>query len=239
MGPSKVDVHVAADADAASRFAAARVEELLAEGLDQRERAHIALAGGNTPIPAYELAARRIGDWSRVDLWFGDERAVPPDDPESNFRAVSAAFGQADGLDQDAIHRIEGELGPERAAARYAEEISARIPTSGSGIPVLEIAFQGIGPDGHTASLFPRHPALEADGLCVGVHGASKPPPERISMTLPLLRAARRIVFLVTGREKAQAVARMLAGPDPEVPASMLAGPNCELIADSAAASEI
>jgi 6-phosphogluconolactonase len=232
-------VHVSSDLDSATRLAASRIEDMAAEAVDQRHVAHIALAGGETPIPTYELAARRIGDWSRIEVWFGDERAVPPDDPESNYRAVSAALAPAQGLDPASVHRIEGELGAETAADRYGEAVRERVKVSSAGVPVLDLAFQGIGPDGHTASLFPGNPAVEADGTCVPVHNSPKPPPDRVTLTVPVLRAARRIVFLVAGKEKAHAVARMLAGEDPQVPSSLLVGPKTELILDRAAAGEL
>ncbi len=232
-----VDVHVAPDPEAASRLAAARLAELTAEALDLRGHAHLALAGGTTPRPTYELSAERIGDWSRIGVWFGDERAVPPDDPESNFRMVVEALDGAHGLGAEGIHRVEGERGAEKAAQRYGEALEAALPAGDGGIPVLDVAFQGIGPDGHTASLFPNHPALEADGICVPVHDAPKPPPDRVTLTLPVLRAARHVVFLVDGEEKAAAVEAMLAGPDPATPASLLVGPRAILIADEAAAS--
>jgi 6-phosphogluconolactonase len=101
---------------------------------------------------------------------------------------------------------------------------------------VLDLALQGLGPDGHTASLFPGNPAVEADGICVAVHDAPKPPPDRITLTVPVLRAARSIVFLATGDEKADAVRRLLAGPDPAVPSSLLGGERTEVIVDRAAA---
>jgi 6-phosphogluconolactonase len=234
-----VDLHVAPDLEAASRLAAARLAELVAEALDLRDHAHLALAGGKTPRRTYEQLAERIGDWSRVGVWFGDERAVPPDDPESNFRMVTEALTGAHGLGEEGIHRVEGERGADEAARRYGEALEGALPGDDEGIPLLDVAFQGLGPDGHTASLFPQHPALDADGICVAVHEAPKPPPDRVTLTLPVLRAARRIVFLVDGEEKAPAVQAMLARPDPAIPASLLVGPQTTLIADEAAASRL
>jgi 6-phosphogluconolactonase len=234
-----VDLHVAPDLEAASRLAAARLAELVAEALELRDHAHLALAGGKTPRRTYEQLAERIGDWSRVGVWFGDERAVPPDDPESNFRMVTEALGGARGVDSERIHRVEGERGAAEAARRYGESLAAAVPAADAGVPVLDVAFQGLGPDGHTASLFPDHPALHAGGICIAVHDAPKPPPDRISLTLPVLSAARRIVFLVAGEDKAPAVQAMLAGPDPATPASLLVGPRTTLIADEAAASRL
>jgi 6-phosphogluconolactonase len=233
---STVDLHVAPDPESASRLAAARLAELAAEALELRDRAHLALAGGNTPRRTYELAAEWIGDWSRIEIWFGDERAVPPDDPESNLPMVRAALAGARGLRDEAIHRVQGERGAEEAARLYAEELAGAVAAGEDGVlPILDVALQGIGPDGHTASLFPHHPALEADGLCAPVHDSPKPPPDRITMTLPVLRAARRVLFLVTGGEKAEAAAAMLSGPDPATPASLLVGRRTTVIADQAA----
>jgi 6-phosphogluconolactonase len=231
-----VDLHVAPNLEAASRLAAARIAEIVAEAVDLRGQAHLALAGGTTPRRSYELLAERIGDWSRVGIWFGDERAVPPNDPESNFRMVTEALGLGHELGPELIHRVEGERGAAEAARRYGESLDAAIPAADAGVPVLDVAFQGLGPDGHTASLFPNHPALDAGGICVAVHDAPKPPPDRVSLTLPVLRAARRVVFLVGGEEKAAAMEAMLAGADPATPASLLVGPRTTLIADEAAA---
>ncbi len=171
------------------------------EARASRGVAHIALAGGTTPRRTYELLAGEIDDWSGVEVWFGDERAVGPDDPESNYRMVQETL--LAGGSGPAVHRIEGERGPEAAAAAYAGLLAERLPTE-DGVPVLDLALQGLGPDGHTASLFPGNPAVEADGICVAVHGAPKPPPDRITLTVPVLRAARAIVFLATGGEKAR-----------------------------------
>jgi 6-phosphogluconolactonase len=219
--------------DTAAEAAAARLRSAIDDARRARGAAHIALAGGTTPRRTYELLATEIDDWMGVEVWFGDERAVGPDDPESNYRMASETLlAGGDGPD---VHRIQGERGPEEAAAAYAAEMAQRLPIE-DGVPVLDLALQGLGPDGHTASLFPGNSAVHATGVCVAVHDAPKPPPDRITLTVPVLRAARSIVFLATGAEKAEAVRGLLAGPDPEVPASLLGGDRTEVIVDREAA---
>jgi 6-phosphogluconolactonase len=226
-------VFVADTPDAASEAAADRLTTAIAAAREARGAAHIALAGGNTPRKTYALLASRIDDWTGVEIWFGDERAVGPEDPESNFRMASETL-LADGAGPE-VHRIEGERGPEEAAAAYAAELERRLPQEG-GVPVLDLALQGLGPDGHTASLFPGNPAVDATGVCVAVHGAPKPPPDRITLTVPVLRAARSIVFLATGTDKQEAVTGLLAGPDRKLPSSLLNGDRTEVIVDRDAA---
>ena len=226
-------VSVSATAAEAAEAAADRLIVAIEKARRDRGAAHVALAGGNTPRRTYELLAARMDDWGGVEVWFGDERAVGPDDPESNFRMASETL--LAGGDGPQVHRIEGERGPEEAAATYAALMRERLPSE-NGAPVLDLALQGLGPDGHTASLFPGNPAVEADGVCAAVHDAPKPPPDRITLTVPVLRAARSIVFLATGDEKAEAVRGLLAGPDPAVPASLLGGERTEVIVDRDAA---
>jgi 6-phosphogluconolactonase len=226
-------VVVSETADAAAEAAADRLIVAIDQSRRGRGAAHLALAGGNTPRRTYELLAARIDDWSGVEVWFGDERAVGPDDPESNYRMASETL-LAGGTGPE-VHRIEGERGPEEAAAAYADLMLERLPRE-NDLLVVDLALQGLGPDGHTASLFPGNPAVEADGVCVAVHGAPKPPPDRITLTVPVLRAARSVVFLATGDEKAEAVRGLLAGASPDVPASLLGGDRTEVIVDRAAA---
>jgi 6-phosphogluconolactonase len=226
-------VVVSETADAAAEAAADRLIVAIDQSRRGRGAAHLALAGGTTPRRTYELLAARIDDWSGVEVWFGDERAVGPDDPESNYRIASETL-LAGGTGPE-VHRIEGERGPEEAAAAYADLMLERLPRE-NDLLVVDLALQGLGPDGHTASLFPGNPAVEADGVCVAVHGAPKPPPDRITLTVPVLRAARSVVFLATGDEKAEAVRGLLAGASPDVPASLLGGDRTEVIVDRAAA---
>jgi len=227
-------VFVADTAEEAAAAATAHLRSAIEDARRARGAAHVALAGGTTPRRTYELLAAEIDDWTGVEVWFGDERAVGPDDPESNFRMASETL-LADGGGPN-VHRIEGERGPEEASAAYAAELEERLPIE-DGVPVLDLALQGLGPDGHTASLFPGNPVVHATGTCVAVHHAPKPPPDRITLTVPVLRAARSIVFLATGSEKADAVRGLLAGPNPDVPSSLLGGERTEVIVDRDAAS--
>jgi 6-phosphogluconolactonase len=199
---------------------------LLATAIDAdrtvRGHAHVALSGGSTVGQVYRALGPQLPDWRDVHLWYGDERVVPLDDPESTHRLATGTL-VAPGA---TWHPLAVDLGCEGAAAAYAEEL---------GDTVLDVALNGMGPDGHTASLFPGHPQLHATGVAVCVRDSPKPPPERVTLTLGKLNEARRIVMLVTGAEKAPMLARVLAGPDPDLPASLLARDRLEVIADAAA----
>ena len=210
--------------------AAERVADVLATAIDSartiRGVAHVALSGGTTPREAYALLGPRLDGWDDVHVWFADERCVDPDDPEANCRLVRETLASPGAT----IHRMRGELGPDAAAAAYALEL---------GDTLLDVVLLGMGPDGHTASLFPGSPGLDAGGAVVGVSDAPKPPPERVSLTFPTLNEARRLVLLVTGEGKADALARVVAGPDRAIPASLLARDNLEIVADEAALSRV
>jgi 6-phosphogluconolactonase len=191
----------------------------------------IALSGGGSPGPAFELAAELEPDWSSARLWWGDERCVPPDDGRSNYLLARTTL--LDRLERQPaeIHRIRGELGGEEAAAEYDRLLE--------GV-TLGLALQGIGADGHTASLFPSSPALEErERRAVAVPHDDV---ERVTMTLPVLSGAQQVVFLVLGEGKADAAARAFAGePDPATPASLLrsrAGETVVLV-DRAAAAKL
>ncbi len=231
------------DAEAACAFAAARIAADLQQALSERGVAHFSLAGGNTPRRAYALVAPLLDDWSAVELWYGDERCVGPDDPDSNHLLVAdslLAAIAAHGVSAPPIeHRMRGELGGEAAAAEYESLLRERVAADEDGLPALDVSLLGLGEDGHTASLFPGHPELTvADALCVAVHDSPKPPPDRVTLTLPVLRAARSTLLLVTGAGKAQALAGVLAGPDPRVPASLVGGPRLHVIGDEAALAD-
>jgi 6-phosphogluconolactonase len=202
----EVELRVAASAELATREAA----ELLAAAA--LRGGHVALSGGSTPRPAYEAAARLEPDWSRVEVWWADERCVPPDDERSNYRLVRESL--LDRLDRPpmAEHRVRGEQPPDEAADRYEAELE--------GV-VFDLALLGIGSDGHTASLFPNDPAL--DELRRRTAAVRRPDIDRVTVTVPQLTASETVVFLVTGEEKAPAVARSFAAePGPTTPASLV-----------------
>ena len=224
-----------ADAEAAAARAASVIERLINDARERRGVAHVALAGGETPRRAYELLAESIDDWDGVELWFGDERCVGPDDPESNYLMVAQTLLARAAIDPARVHRIPGELGPFEAARAYAAELCDHVPRDENGRPVLDVVVLGLGVDGHTASLFPGGEELDSQDICVPVTRAPKPPPERVTLSLPVLRAARHCVMLATGASKSDAVAAVIAGPDRHVPASLLRTGRLELIVDDAA----
>ncbi len=208
-----------ADARAVAAEAAALVERFVQEG-----GGTLVISGGTTPVQAYDLLAGRSGlAWGRVTVLFADERCVPPDDPESNYGMAQAKLIAR--VHPASVHRMAGELGAEEAARRYDDVLST--------LGALDLVLLGIGEDGHTASLFPGNPALEAGGLAVAVHGAPKPPPDRVSLSFQALRSARRVIVLATGSGKAEAVRRARTG---EVPAGMI--PEAIFLLDPAAAGE-
>jgi 6-phosphogluconolactonase len=210
------------DAEAVAVRAADDLVAAVREAREQRGAAHVCLAGGTSPLRCYELLDERLDDWSGVHLWYGDERCVPYEDPESNHGQVVERL-QARGA---TWHPMPAMLGPEAGAGAYEREL---------GDVVLDLTHLGMGPDGHTASLFPHHPLLDATGRVAGISDSPKPPPERITLTLPALNGSRRIVLLTTGAAKADALARVLAGPDPGTPASLLERGRLLILADGEA----
>ena len=229
------------DAESASRRAATEISRRLQSAREERGQAHLALSGGSTPARAYELLAEAIESWQQIHIWFADERCVGPEDEESNYLlARQTLLDRASGLVERNVHRMQGELGPEQGAERYAEELRSHAPLQHDGLPALDVIVLGIGPDGHVASLFPGASTLEAQAplLCLGVHDSPKPPPERITLTLPVLQAARRCVLLVTGAGKADALDAMLGEPSRHVPASLLRRGRLSVIADDAASPQ-
>ena len=191
---------------------------------------HLCITGGSTPKKAYERLAARRADWSGIDFWFTDERCVPPDHEHSNFRmADEALLSRADGA---TVHRMRGELGPNEGAADHDREYQA------AGAPAFDLILLGMGPDAHICSLFPGDDALaERERPVVGVETPGMAPlVSRITFTLTVVNASRRIVFLVTGEDKADAVARAFSGrKDPMAPASLVEGEVIVLLDEGAA----
>jgi 6-phosphogluconolactonase len=220
---------------------ASEAAERLAAAADRG--GHIALAGGSTPRRAYELAAELEADWSRATLWFGDERCVPPEHEDSNFgmarRALLSRLGA--GADAPRVERMQGERGPEEGARAYQETLREEF---GDSEPRLDLILLGLGPDMHTASLFPGDDALAAEGrLAVGVETPGMAPlVPRITLSLDAINAAHEVLFLVAGEDKADAVAGAFDdAPGPHAPASLVqpdAG-TLTLLLDPAAAAHL
>jgi 6-phosphogluconolactonase len=227
-----------ADAEAAGARAAREIARAVQDARGARGAAHIALSGGGTPRRAYELLARELDSFTGVHVWFADERCVGPEDEQSNYRLAAETLLAAAAVPDEQVHRMHGELGPHEGAERYASELVQWAPVDGQApVPVLDLIVLGIGPDGHVASLFPGAATLDAGEreTCLGLSDSPKPPPERITLTLGMLRAARRCLLMATGAGKADAVSAMLAEPDRHVPASLLRRERLTVIVDDAA----
>ncbi len=211
-----------ADLDAVARAAADVVVESAARAIAARGRFALALAGGSTPRTLYRLLAdphqpwRARIRWDAVDVFFGDERHVPSDHPDSNYRMAREALLAH--VDAASVHRIEGELADASlAAARYESDLarSFGLDPARDPPPRIDLVLLGIGPDGHTASLFPGSAALEERRRWVVAPFLEHLGAHRITLTLPVLDAARQVVFLVAGPEKASALARVLSSASP------------------------
>ncbi len=216
---ARPEIRIVPDLPALADEAAARIERVALEA-PAGTRATIALAGGGTPKAAYQQLAGRCPPWGRVEFFFGDERCVPPDAEGSNYGMAREALLDRIPLRPEQVHRMLGELPPEEGAARAEEDIRARVP--GDPWPVFDLVLLGMGPDGHTASLFPGSAEVEEPRrLAVPVHRPEMPQPWRISLTLPVLNAARRVLVVVGSADKAAMVRRAVTG-DRAIPAGRL-----------------
>jgi 6-phosphogluconolactonase len=193
----------------------------------------VVLTGGKTPEQAYEEAAKRASDWSKVDLWWGDERCVPPDHDESNYgMSKRALLDRLEGAPRS-VHRIKGELGKEEAAAQYERELDDT---------QLDLLLLGMGPDGHVASLFPNAPTLRQRKRVLPAEAGMEPFIDRVTLSVPALRSAREVLFLVAGASKADGAARAFAGePSPDTPGSLVRASDGRTVAilDRAAAAKL
>jgi 6-phosphogluconolactonase len=207
-------VQVLKDEDAVARAAADIFVNLAPQLHGNRRPFRVALAGGTTPQALYALLAsaayRSRVAWDQVSFFFGDERAVPPDHPDSNYRAANDALFRPLDISPKNIYRMRGEMPDlEAAAAAYERELQSAF--EGERVPRFDLIFLGMGPDGHTASLFPGSPALaECKRLVVPVTDAPKPPPRRLTLTVPVLNAGKLVLFMATGADKAQTLREVL-----------------------------
>jgi 6-phosphogluconolactonase len=222
-----------------------RISEQLTEDAarllaDAAERGgHVVLTGGSTPKQAYNRVAELSADWSGTEIWFSDERCVAPDHEHSNFRMADESLLSK--IEPRAVHRMQGERGPEDGASEYQKELAAVFGPD--IVPQFDLILLGIGPDAHCASLFPNNPELGIkDRPVAGVEQPGMAPlVPRITLTLPALNAGARVVFLVSGEEKAEAVARAFKGAQtPEAPSSLVQPRGeCVLLCDAAAAQHL
>ena len=210
-------VVVAADPAAVAGAGARLWVDSVRHALAARGAFHVALAGGNTPRELYRAVTSQPDldfAWHRTQVYWGDERAVPPDDAASNFGMAEAALLSGVPVGPAQIHRMPADADDLEAAARaYAATLARELATPETAVPVLDLVWLGLGDDGHTASLFPGSPLLAVrDRWVAAVHDAPHAPARRMTLTLPVLNAARRVAFVVTGRSKAGIVRDVLEG---------------------------
>ncbi len=179
------------------------IERWVDEAVAARGVAHVVLAGGSTPEALHEHLATRALPWSSIEFYFGDERCVPADDEDSNFRAAQESLLSKVPIRQEQIHRMRGEEGAE-AVPQYQSEMPAR----------FDVTLLGMGEDGHTASLFPNASSLDSPEHVIYIDDSPKPPPERVTLGLRAINASRHVAFMVTGLGKAPALAEVLADRD-------------------------
>lgn len=238
------------DKELMARAAAARLITKIVDAQSARGYASVVLTGGrngNGLLAALSSApARDAIDWSRLDLWWGDERFLPDGDPERNYTQAREALLDSVPLNPSRVHPMPASDGPyeaDAAAEVYAAELAAAAgPEDHGPVPTFDVLMLGVGPDTHVASLFPELPAVrETERTVVGVHGAPKPPPTRVTLTLPAIRSAREVWLLAAGEDKAKAAAIALSGAgEIQAPAAGAYGRSRTLwLLDTAAASQL
>jgi len=246
---STPEVIVYRDGTLLAQAVAARLVTGLTDAAAARGSASVVLTGGGIGTKVLEelaaAPARDAIDWRHLDIWWGDERFVPAGDPDRNETGARAALLDHVDADPARVHAMPGPDGPDgddpdAAAARYASWLAAAAGPQGP-VPAFDVLMLGIGPEGHVASLFPGLPALGDERPAVAVRNSPKPPPTRLSLTFPSIRAAREVWILASGEEKADAVAQALSGADPaQLPAAGARGRQRTLfLLDGAAAAKM
>ena len=242
-----IKYYVEPDAAALARRAAQYFVEMAGEAVEAQGRVRIAISGGSTPKAAFEQLAdlnqpwRWRMPWDKLDLYWVDERCVPPDDAESNYRMTREALLDRVPLRPEQIHRMEGELEPEAAAARYESELRSNFHLEGAECPRFDLVELGLGDDGHTASIFPRTEAIHEMTRLAVANRVPQLDTWRVTLTWPVINHARSVFFLIAGQQKAAILQEVLTGPlDTERLPSQLIWPSSgilTLILDRAAAA--
>ena len=242
-----VKYYVEPDPAALARRAAQYFVEMVSEAAEANGRARIAISGGSSPKAAFHLLAdpherwRQTMPWEDLELFWVDERTVPPDHPDSNFRMTREAMLDHVPLHPQQVHRMEGELQPEAAAARYESELRNVFRLEGAELPRFDLVSLGMGPDGHTASLFPHTAAIHEMSRLVTANQVPQMDTWRITLTWPVINHARSVFFLIEGADKAERVHEVFMGPrDPERLPSQLIWPSSGILTlflDKAAAA--
>ncbi|RKN14258.1 6-phosphogluconolactonase [Micromonospora musae] len=247
---SEASVAVHADAELLAQAVAARFVVKLLDAQAERGQAAVVLTGGRIAAAVYRavatLPARDAVDWSRVDVWWGDERFLPAGDPERNETQARAALLDAVPLDPARVHPMpasDGPAGPdpEEAAARYAAELAAAARPGTAELPHFDVLMLGVGEDGHVASVFPEHPVHYESRPVSAVRGSPKPPPVRTTLTLPTINTAEEVWLVASGADKARSVGMALAGAGPvQLPAAGVRGVSRTLwLLDRPAAADV
>ncbi len=240
-------IHIRADAAAVAEAVARRWAALSSSAIAERGAFHVALAGGSTPRLLYQTLAsaawRDTLDWQHTHVFFGDERSVPPDHPDSNYRMARESLLDHVPIPAEQIHRMKGEQQPlDAAATEYAACLEAVLPRTSQGVPCFDLILLGLGPDGHIASLFPDTDILRERERWVAPVYVAKLQTWRLSLTFPLLDQARHVLLLVAGDGKRRIVKAVLAGEssEPRYPVQMIQ-PHGELAwyLDKAAAADL
>jgi len=212
------DIHVFPDTPSLTSAAAEHVIQQASLAIKTRGRFTIALGGGSTPKSLYALLAspeyRTRIDWGKIEFFWGDERHVPPDHVESNYRMAHEAMLSPLSISENQIHRIHGEFPQAQAAAdQYEDQLRDRLGSSGSPIPCIDLVLLGMGPDGHTASLFPGTDAVHESTRLVAAPWVEKFKTFRITVTPPFINQALQVTFLITGVGKAEVLREVMEGP--------------------------
>lgn len=235
------EINIYADADALARAAAELFVILAEDAIAAREHFVVALSGGSTPKAMHAHLRGLKVDWAHIQIFWGDERCVPPDHEHSNYRMARETLLDHISIPSENIHRLRGEADPAQAAAEYEAQLRApHVP------PMLDLIFLGLGDDGHTASIFPGTSAVKEQTRWVVAQEHNFPPPPlvtRLTFTPPLINASANIIFLVAGAGKAERLKQVLHGPyQPEVlPAQLVKPTNGRLVwmVDEAAANHL